>query len=117
MSKLVFEHAISSSLGSIRYRSVSTGTEPNLPILNTLGTEFIKEPIGTDFWGTEFTRVPENRTDRFGIYRMPSPTHVFTSFADGGAIVSIASAVVTLVGREALVSVGEGFRSLKSNRD
>jgi hypothetical protein len=37
MSKLVFEHATTSSLGSIRYRSVSTGTEPNLHIPNTLG--------------------------------------------------------------------------------
>jgi hypothetical protein len=48
MSKLVFEHAITSSLGSIRYCSVSTGIEPNLPISNTLGTEVFKEPISTD---------------------------------------------------------------------
>jgi hypothetical protein len=45
MSKLVFKHGIT-SLGSIRYCSASIGTEPNLPIPNTLGT---------DFPGTEFT--------------------------------------------------------------
>jgi hypothetical protein len=53
MSKLVFEHAITSSLGSIRYRSVSTGTEPNLTILNTLSTEF--------FLGTDWYRFLRNR--------------------------------------------------------
>jgi hypothetical protein len=29
--------------------SVSTGTEPKVPIPNLLGTEFFQEPIGTNF--------------------------------------------------------------------
>ena len=75
MLKLVFEPAITSSLWSVQYSSVNTETEPNLPIPNFLGTKFLQEPIGTNFWGTEFAMVPKNRTDRFGIYRMPRVIH------------------------------------------
>jgi hypothetical protein len=68
VSKLVFEHVITSSLGSIRYCSVNTETEPN-----TLSTEF--------FFKNRSVRISQksifhrfrttNRTKRFSIYRMP----------------------------------------------
>ena len=66
MLKLVFEFTITSSLWSVRYCSVNIENEPNF-----LGTKFFWEPIGTNFRVTEFAMVPKNRTDRFGIYRIP----------------------------------------------
>jgi hypothetical protein len=59
------------SLRSVRYFSVNTGTEPNLPKPNFLGTDFSKEPIGTCFRGTKFTEEPKYRTDRFGNTECP----------------------------------------------
>ena len=47
MLKLVFEPTIISSLWSIRYCSVNTETEPNLPIPNFLDTKFF-------FWTDQY---------------------------------------------------------------
>jgi hypothetical protein len=54
------------SLWSVRYFSVNTGTEPNLPKPNFLGTDFSKEPIGTCFLRNRIYRGTEvpNRSVR-----------------------------------------------------
>jgi hypothetical protein len=69
--KISFWSCYYMSMGSVRYFSVNTETEPKIPKPNFLGTDFWKEPIGTYFVGNRIfirTEVP-NRTE--SKYRMP----------------------------------------------
>jgi hypothetical protein len=50
---------------------VNTGTEPKEPILNTFGTDSFEGLASTKFFRNRISRVPRNRTDRFGITERP----------------------------------------------